>query len=131
MIMTTSDSGSGRGRGASSGSGGGGAATTPNNNNNNSNGGTSHSALVNIVLLVVFVVVVVAVGLVFLRWLLRHLRRSRGRGAWPLFLRSEPKPKLFEVSLSTRGKGLDGSTGWASLKVSPLVIRCPETVELV
>ena len=119
--MTTSDSDSGRGRGASSGSDGG-PATTPNNNDNNSGEG-SHSAVLNIVVPVVFIVVVVALGLVFLRWLLRRLRRSRGRGgAWPLFMLSRRKPQLFEVLLSTRGKGRDGSLGWASLQVSPLLV---------
>lgn len=120
-MMATSDSDSGRGRGASSGSGGG-PATTP--NNNNSRGDKSHSALMNIVVPVVFVVIVVAFGLVFLWWLLRRLRRSRGRGdAWPLFMRSERKPELFEVSLSTRGKGRDGNSGWGSLQ--------PASVDLI
>ncbi|KAM5543474.1 hypothetical protein V8D89_002725 [Ganoderma adspersum] len=114
-MMTTSDSGRGRGEssGGSSSSDGGGAATSPNKNNR---GGTSHNALVNVIVPVVFVVVLAVFGLAFMRWLLRRLRRSRGRGAWPLFMRSEQKPQLFEVSLSTSGKGRDGSSGWGSLQ---------------
>ena len=120
--MTTSDSGRGRGESASSGgsSGGdGGAAASPNKNNR---GGTSHSALVNLVVPVVFVVVLVAFGLAFMRWLMRRLRRSRGGGAWPLFMRSERKPQLFEVSLSAKEKGREGSSGWGSLQVSLLLV---------
>lgn len=120
--MTTSDSGRGRGESASSGgsSGGdGGAATSPNKNNR---GGTSHSALVNVVVPVVFVVVLVAFGLAFMRWLMRRLRRSRGRGAWPLFMWSERKPQLFEVSLSAKEKSREGSSGWGSLQVSLLLV---------
>ncbi|PIL23130.1 hypothetical protein GSI_14439 [Ganoderma sinense ZZ0214-1] len=110
-MMTTSDSG--RGRGESSGGSSGGAATSPNKNNR---GGTSHSALVNIVVPVVFVMVLVAFGVVFMRWLMRRLRRSRGRGAWSLFMRSEQKPQLYEVSLSTKGKDREGTSGWGSLQ---------------
>ncbi|KAI1794309.1 hypothetical protein LXA43DRAFT_996523 [Ganoderma leucocontextum] len=115
-MMTTSDSG--RGRGVSSGSSGA-PATTPNSTSD----GKSHGVLVNVVVPVVFVVVVVAFGLLFLGWLLRRLRRSRGSGRvlWPLFEGLERRPQLFAVSLHMQETGQDGS--WSTLQ--------PASVDLI